>query len=57
MYGHKNCDLPIDGFYKMFDTIMALNYTEEYHFNSLLYGGNGVSYTPEYQTATAIADT
>jgi hypothetical protein len=38
----------MDGFYKMFDTIMALNYTEEYHFNSILYGGNGISFTPEY---------
>jgi hypothetical protein len=47
LYGHTNCNLPIDGFYKMFDTLNALNQTRDFSFNSILYGGSGSAVNPE----------
>lgn len=46
-FGHINCNLPIDGFYKLFDTLNALNATQEFSFNSVLYGGSGSASNPE----------
>ena len=47
LYGHINCNLPIDGFYKMIDVLNAMNYTAEFSFNSVLYGGSGSAVNPE----------
>jgi len=47
LYGHTNCNLPIDGFYKMIDSLNALNNSIAFSFNSVIYGGSGNAVNPE----------
>lgn len=49
-YGSKKCNMPLDGFKKMIDTINKLNDTSYLSFMSLIYAGNSNAFIPEYLT-------
>lgn len=49
-YGHKKCNMPMDTFKKLVDTLNTYNGTNYLSWNSLLYGGSTNAYAPEFLT-------
>ena len=50
LYGHQNCNMPLEGFKKMMRTINALNTTNYLSFTSFIFGGSATAYAPEFVT-------
>ena len=48
LYGTTKCNLPLNGFKKMVDTINKLNTTNYLSFTSIIYGGSSNADEPDY---------
>ena len=57
LFGNKNCNLPLDGFVKMIDSINALNNTQDFDIASIIIGGSATANVPGYTTKDQIVST
>jgi len=53
-YGNNKCNMPLDGFKKMIDTINKLNTTSYMSFASMIFGGSANAYVPEYTNTSTV---
>jgi hypothetical protein len=57
LFGNKKCNMPLDGFVRMIDTINSLNTTQNFDIASIIVGGSNVANVPGETNAEQVYDT